>query len=95
MRISSEHVARLLEARLERLQQAGATKPSAQPEAPRPDVVSFSARADDIRAALRAAESSETADRAQLNALAKSVKEGGYRVPARQVVEAMLRELRI
>ena len=95
MRITNEHVARLLETRLERPQRAGKAESPAQTEGQRGDVVSFSGRADDIRAALRAVRNTESPDRAGLGALSQSVREGGYRVPADRVVEAILRDLRI
>ena len=90
MRITNEHVAELLGTRLERLQRAGSAEPPTQTEGRRGDVVSFSARADDIRAALQAARRDESADRAQLGALSQSVREGGYRIPADRVAEAIL-----
>lgn len=93
MKINTEHVGRLLEARLERIHRAsgprqlGALDGSA-------DRVSFSPRAADLRAALAAARSAEEGDDPRLDRLRQEVAEGRYQPPTEQVAEALLREFR-
>lgn len=93
MRISNEHVARLLEAHLERIQTRGNIRPPSRPGMLQPDAATFSARADDLRAALEAARGGELSDRGQLESLSRSVQREEYRVPSGSVAEAMLREM--
>ncbi len=78
---------------LERIQDAGDSKPPARPRAARPDAAAFSARAEDVRAALRAAKGGELTDRGRLQALSRLVERGEYHPSSAHVAEAVLREL--
>jgi hypothetical protein len=93
MKIANEHVARLLEARLERIQrtQQGQRHPCF--DGPEPDRATFSARAAEVRAALLAARAADEADDPRLAHLSQEVKAGRYRVPAEAVADALLRDL--
>lgn len=93
MKITNEHVGRLLETRLERMQRAQsgpAEQGDAQVAADRAD---FSLRSEDLRVGMAAARAASGLDEARLSALARSVRSGRYRVSADVVAEAILRDL--
>ena len=93
MRISSEHVGRLLEARLERIHRAAqVTRPAGGSR--EADRATFSSEADDLRAALAAARKADQAPDPRLDAIGNAVKSGRYRVPAEAVADAVLAEMR-
>jgi len=92
MKITNEHVARLLGARLERIQSCRTQRPGSCAEAARTDRVTLSPRAQDLRVGLLAARAAEVED-PRLDALAEKVRAGRYRVPAEAVADAMLRDL--
>ena len=94
MRITTEHVGRLLEARLERTQRAASTPRPAREEGAPADRASFSSRAEDLRLGLAAARGEEVAEDSRTRALSHQVRSGHYRVPSRAVAEALLRDLR-
>ena len=93
MRITNEHVGRLLEARLERIHRATENRPGVSSDGSRADLVSFSARAEDVRIALLAARAGNQAEESRLAALASQVRAGTYRVSADTIVDALLRDL--
>lgn len=93
MKITNEHVGKLLEARLERAQRAegGSVKPSdGRPAVDRAD---FSRRSEDLRVGMDAARRSSRSDEARLSALTRSVRSGRYRVSSDVVADAILRDL--
>lgn len=100
MKITNEHVARLLAARLQQVQRP--TPPAgAQPQraAGQSDRAVFSSVAEDLRVGLAAArragsQASGGCDSAHLTSLAAQVKSGRYHVPADQIADALARELR-
>ena len=94
MRITTEHVGRLLEARLERTQRAGSAPRLAREAGVSADRASFSSRAEDLRLGLAAARASQTSEDSRTRALAQQVRSGRYRIPAGAVAEAFLRDLR-
>ena len=107
MKITNEHVARLLAARL---QQVHRPAPPAGPHPPRgaspaqqgagqSDRAVFSSVAEDLRVGLAAArrpgsQASGRSDSAHLASLSAQVKSGRYHVPADQIADALVRELR-
>jgi anti-sigma28 factor (negative regulator of flagellin synthesis) len=99
MKITSEHVARLLEARLHRLSAAGPS-PKRDSAAPaQSDRATFSSLLGDMRAGLAAArrttpQRSFAAGESRLTSLAAQVQSGRYRVPAEQIADALLRDFR-
>ena len=99
MKISNEHVAKLLEARLQRLNRAEPS-PSHQRIDPaqhgrgQPDRATFSSVLEDLRAGLAAARASAPAEHPRLASLAAQVQAGSYRVPSQHVADALLRDLR-
>jgi len=99
MKITNEHVARLLEARLQRVQHAG-PPPSHQHINPaqrgrrQPDRATFSSLLEDLRTGLAAARASGQAEHPRLASLAAQVQAGRYRVPSDQIADALLRDLR-
>ena len=108
MKITNEHVARLLAARLDRAErtappaagphpQRGASP--AQQGAGQSDRAVFSSVAEDLRVGLAAArryesQASGRSDGARLASLSAQVKSGRYHVPADQIADALVRELR-
>lgn len=91
MKITNEHVGRLLEARLERIQRPQKPAPSARTGGP--DRVLFSSRSEDVRIGMEAARAAGQSDGTRLARLAGQVQSGGYRVSAQVVAEAMLRDV--
>jgi flagellar biosynthesis anti-sigma factor FlgM len=94
MKITSEHVGRLLEARLERIHRASSSSHQFSVAQGGADNVSFSALSDDLRAGLAAARSAEDSADPRVDALKSDVASGTYRVPAESVADSMLRDLR-
>jgi flagellar biosynthesis anti-sigma factor FlgM len=94
MKIGTEHVGRLLEARLERIHRASAGPRQLIALNGSADRVSFSPLAADLRAALAAARSAEEVADPRLEALKKEVASGRYQAPPQAVAEAMLRDSR-
>jgi len=99
MKITNEHVGRLLAARLERVQRAGRPLDRTGLEGGSADRAVFSALAEDLRVGLASARSpadgGELATReARLSALTEQVRAGLYQVSAQSIAEAMLRDLR-
>ena len=92
MKITNDHVARLLGARLERLQSSPFHQPGSSIQAARTDRVTLSSRAQELRIGLFAACATEIED-PRLDALSQEVRAGRYRVPAELVADAMLRDL--
>ena len=106
MKITNEHVARLLAARLQQVQRpappAGANPQRAAAPAEREagpaDRAVFSSVAEDLRVGLAAARQSGSqasggSDSTHLASLAAQVKSGRYHVPADQIADALVREL--
>jgi hypothetical protein len=91
MKITNEHVGRLLEARLERIQRPRKAAPGAG--AGGPDRAFFSSRSEDVRIGMEAARAAGQSDGVRLARLAGQVRSGGYRVSAQVVAEAVLRDL--
>ncbi|HUU55678.1 MAG TPA: flagellar biosynthesis anti-sigma factor FlgM [Armatimonadota bacterium] len=91
MKITNEHVGRLLEARLERTHRADKARPGG--EAERPDRAVFSARSEEVRVGMAAARGGGQSDEGRLARLASQVRAGEYRVSAQVVAEALLRDL--
>ena len=89
MKITNEHVGRLLEARLERVQRP----PKAAWGAGVPDRALFSSRSEEVRVGMEVARAASQFDGPRLARLAGQVRSGGYRVSARAVAEAMLRDV--
>jgi anti-sigma28 factor (negative regulator of flagellin synthesis) len=114
MKITNEHVARLLAARLQQVQRSAppAVGPHsrkglspAEQGAGQSDRAVFSSVVEDLRIGLAAArrragelrqggEASGRPDTARLAALAAQVRAGRYRVPAEQIADALLSDLR-
>jgi len=94
MKITTEHIGRLLEARLERIQRAARPDDQEPPSRPGADRVTFSSFSDDVRAALAAARTAEEDADPRLESLEKALAAGQYRVPAEDVADALLRDLR-
>lgn len=94
MKITSEHVGRLLEARLERIHRASSSSHQFSVAQGGADNVSFSALSDDLRTGLAAARSAEDSADPRVDALKSDVASGTYRVPAESVADSMLRDLR-
>ena len=93
MKISNEHVARLLEARLERIQRSQHTHRQPPTHRAQPDRAVFSSRSEDLRIGLNAARGGREAEEPRLSGLAQEVRAGRYRVPARNIADALLRDL--
>ena len=105
MKITNEHVARLLEARLARIQRASQPPRQHGVKATESDRAVFSSRHEDLRVGLAAARASarqvgavrpsfaQTED-PRLDSLARQVRAGSYRVPPQQVADALLRDLK-
>jgi len=91
MKITNEHVGRLLEARLELTQRPQKAAPGAS--AGGPDRALFSSRSEEVRIGMEAARAAGQSDGARLARLAGQVQSGGYRVSAQVVAEAVLRDL--
>lgn len=91
MKITNEHVGRLLEARLELIQRPQKTAPGAR--AGGPDRALFSSRSEEVRIGMEAARAAGPSDGARLARLAGQVQSGGYRVSAQVVADAVLRDL--
>ncbi len=94
MKIATEHIGRLLEARLERVHWAAEPPRPAAPGPPARDRATFSSRAEEVRLALAAAKRPQPADDPRLDALAARLRTGRYRVGTREVAEAVLRDLK-
>jgi len=94
MKVTNEHVGRLLEARLERIQRAVGPRRAETPESQRADRATFSSRAEDLRIALERARQAPASDEARLESLASRVRAGKYQVPAEDLAEVVLRDLR-
>ena len=94
MKITSEHVGRLLEARLERIHRASGSSHQFSVAQRGADKISLSARSDDLRAALAAARSAEDMADPRVEALKREVASGKYRAPVESVADSMLRDLR-
>jgi anti-sigma28 factor (negative regulator of flagellin synthesis) len=94
MKITNEHIGRLLEARLERIQRA--SQPSHRAPAGRAqlDRATFSPRAEDMRIALAAVRSAADPEEPRLASLARQIRSGRYRVSAEAVADSLLRDLR-
>jgi anti-sigma28 factor (negative regulator of flagellin synthesis) len=90
MKITNEHVGRLLGARLERVESAQRPAPSAGAEGS--DRAVFSSRSEDVRLGMAAARAAGKPDEARLEGLAEQVRSGKYRVPAEVLAEAVLRD---
>jgi len=91
MKITNEHVGRLLEARLELTQRPQKAAPGAR--AGGPDRALFSSRSEEVRIGMEAARAAGQSDGARLARLAGQVQSGGYRVSAQVVADAVLRDL--
>ena len=94
MKITTEHVGRLLAARLERTQRAGRTPGQVTSDHGEPDRATFSTLAEEVRLALASLRGSPETEEARLGALADQVRSGNYRVPSEAVADAFLRDLR-
>jgi hypothetical protein len=94
MKITNEHVGRLLEARLERIHRASQPPRLLGGERGQVDQASFSPLAEDMRIALAAARSSAEVEDPRLASLAARVRQGEYHVPAEEIADALLRDLR-
>ncbi len=94
MKINTEHVGRLLEARLERIHRASAGPRHLVALNGSADRVSLSPLAADLRAALAAARSAEEVADPRLEALQQEVAKGRYQQPPQAVAEAILRDSR-
>ena len=94
MKINSEHVGRLLEARLARVQRASQTPRRDEAKPAENDRAVFSSRLEDLRVGLAAARASSQTEDPRLDSLARQVRAGSYRVPPQQVADALLRDLR-
>jgi len=87
MKISSDHVGRIMGAELrgkERLRKPGGTS--------QPDKVSLSRSAADLRVAQRALESSSDVNLDKVNELRQQIEQGTYRVDSDKLAEDLLRE---
>jgi len=94
MKISNEHVGRLLEARLERIHGATGSLREIPVARTDSDHVTFSTLSEDLRLALAAARSAGDAPDPRIDALRSEVIAGHYHVPARAIADAVLRDLR-
>ena len=94
MRITNEHVGRLLEARLERIQRATHAPDTARTTSVRPDRAIFSALAGEVRLALAAATRAGDSDDPRLSSLTADIGAGRYRVSSEAIVDALWRDLR-
>ena len=105
MKITNEHVARLLEARLARIQRASQPPRQHGVKPSEGDRAVFSSRLEDLRVGLAAARASarqvgavrstfaQTED-PRLESLARQVRAGSYRVPTQEIAYALLRDLK-
>ncbi len=100
MKITNEHVARLLEARLARIQRASQPPRQHGVKPAESDRAVFSSRHEDLRVGLAAARASaqqvsfaQTED-PRLDSLARQVRAGRYRVPPQDVADDLLRDLK-
>ena len=91
MKITNEHVSRLLGARLERVESAQRPAPSTGAELP--DRAVFSTRSEDVRLGMAAARAGGKPDEARLERVTEQVRSGKYHVPAEVLAEAVLRDL--
>jgi anti-sigma28 factor (negative regulator of flagellin synthesis) len=99
MKITNEHIGRLLAARLERIQRAGRTADGGGLREISGDSATFSAAAEDLRVGLAAARTpargpEAAARETKLSLLREQVRGGTYRVSAEAAAEALLRDLR-
>lgn len=94
MRIANEHVGRLLEARLERIQRATHAPDTARTTSAPPDSATFSALAGEVSLALAAATRAGDSDDPRLSLLAADISAGRYRVSSEAIVDALWRDLR-
>jgi len=94
MKITSEHVGRLLEARLERVYRSARPPRLLHTAEAQADRATFSARAEDMRIALAAARASAGEADPRVASLRAKVEAGEYRVSANEVADALLRDLR-
>jgi len=90
MKITNEHVTRLLGTRLERVENAQPPVPS---PAAQPDRAVFSSRSEDVRLGLTAAKAAAPPDDARLEQLAGRIRSGRYHVPSDLLAEAVLGDL--
>jgi anti-sigma28 factor (negative regulator of flagellin synthesis) len=93
MKITNEHVGRMLEARLERVQRRQGPQARAADEGASSDRAVFSRRSEDLRVGMAAARAAGRGDEARLAELARAVGSGRYRVPAELVADALLSDL--
>ena len=91
MKITNEHVGRLLEARLERIQRP--RKAASGVSAGAPDRALFSTRSEDVRVGMEAARAARQSDGTRLARLAGQVRSGAYRVSSQVMADAVLRDL--
>ena len=91
MKITNEHVGRLLEARLEQVQRP--REAASGVSAGTPDRALFSTRSEDVRIGMEAARVERQTDGVRLARLAGQVRSGGYRVSSQVVADAILRDL--
>jgi anti-sigma28 factor (negative regulator of flagellin synthesis) len=93
MRISNEHISRLIGARVERVFGPGKQTPADGVIGTSADGAVFSTRSEDVRAGMAAARAATSSDEARLAALQAQVRSGQYRPPAEAVAESVLRDL--
>ncbi len=94
MRITNEHITRLIGARVERVLGPGKEARAESVNGARGDGLIFlSARCEEVRAGMAAARAATGSDDARLAALQVKVARGQYRPPAEGVAESMLRDM--
>ncbi len=92
MKITTDHVARVLGARLEQMSGVRRTAPTPAAATPRTDRALFSLRSEDVRVGMEAARAAGKPDEARLAALSAEVRAERYRVSSEVVAEALLRD---
>jgi anti-sigma28 factor (negative regulator of flagellin synthesis) len=93
MKITNEHVASLLGARLDLVGRAQKTEIRPAGGTAEADRALFSLRSEDVRAGMAAARAAGLSDEARLAALGGEVRAGKYRVPSEAIAEALFRDL--
>lgn len=92
MKITTDHVARVLGARLEQMNGVRRSETTPAAAATRADRALFSPRSEDVRAGMEAARAAGQPDEERLAALAAEVRAERYRVSSDVVAEALLRD---
>ena len=93
MKITTEHVGRLLGSRLEKIQGSKQSDVPSKTDSAQPDRAVFSPLAEDLRAGLAAARQAPASDSVRLASLAIRVRTGNYNPAPESVAEAMLQDL--